>query len=322
VLFRSKANGTPHILTNSWGIFQESWDPTYANNPSHPFTKKVLEAIAEGIIVLFAAGNCGGTCPDGRCGSDNGPGRSIWGANSHPAVITVGAVNKNEEFVGYSSQGPGALDANKPDFCSVTHFSGYHPSDSGTSAATPILAGAVALLKQAVPSATQNGLKSALKSTAKDIGPGGFDQHSGAGIVRIKAAHDKLKPKVVFSTVAPCKPSVVAPCIPSRMVACKPSVLIPCKPSVVIPCMPSHVIICKPSVAIPCPSAPIACPSFMAACIIPSMAIAMCTPPEPITPPGQAWGEADPAWSGWYGWGEEGEQEVEDGEEHWYGGWE
>jgi hypothetical protein len=185
-----RANGTPHILTNSWGIFQENWDSVYARDPSHIFTRKVVEAINEGILVLFAAGNCGGTCPDGRCGADSGPGRSIWGANGHPRVITVGAVNKNEQFVGYSSQGPAALDPQKPDFCSVTHFKGYFGSDSGTSAATPVAAGVVALLKQANPGLSQDRAKAALKSTAKDIGPAGFDQHSGAGIIRPKLAFD------------------------------------------------------------------------------------------------------------------------------------
>jgi subtilisin family serine protease len=187
-----QANGTPQVLTNSWGMFQKAWDPDYCTNANHPFTRKVVEALDEGILVLFAAGNCGGTCPDGRCATDTGPGKSIWGANSHPRVITVGAVNKNEQFVGYSSQGPGALDANKPDFCSITHFTGYFTSDSGTSAATPIAAGVVALLKQAKPALTQDQVKAALKSTAKDIGPVGFDQHSGAGIIRAKAAYDAL----------------------------------------------------------------------------------------------------------------------------------
>lgn len=155
-----KANGTPHILSNSWGIFTENWDSGYARDPNHPFTRKVVEALDEGIIVLFSAGNCGDTCPDGqgRCKTDIGPGRSIWGANGHPRVITVGAVSLSEQFVGYSSQGPAALDPNKPDFCSITHFKGYFPnldpsytSDTGTSAATPIAAGVVALFKQAKP---------------------------------------------------------------------------------------------------------------------------------------------------------------------------
>ena len=187
-----RIDGTPHILTNSWGMFQKAWDPDYTTNPNHPFTRKVLEAIDEGILVLFAAGNCGGTCPDGRCGSDVGPGKSIWGANGHARVITVGAVNKNEQFVGYSSQGPAALSSDKPDFCSVTHFTGYFNSDSGTSAATPIAAGVVALLKQSKPSVTQQEIQSVLKSTAKDIGATGFDQNAGAGILRAKAAYDAV----------------------------------------------------------------------------------------------------------------------------------
>ncbi|MCP4246241.1 MAG: S8 family serine peptidase, partial [bacterium] len=130
-----KAGRGPHILTNSWGIFQEAWDTVYATNPNHPFTRKVVEALDEGILVLFAAGNCGNTCPSGRCGSDNGPGRSIWGANGHPRVMTVGAANRLEQFIGYSSQGPAALDPNKPDFCSISHFTGFYNSDNGTSAA-------------------------------------------------------------------------------------------------------------------------------------------------------------------------------------------
>jgi len=191
---RHRGDGTPHVLSNSWGMFQEDWAPDYTTNPDHPFTRKVIEAIDEGILVLFAAGNCGGTCPDGRCGPDTGPGRDIWGANGHERVITVGAVNKNEQFVGYSSQGPAALSPNKPDFCSVTHFTGYFHSDAGTSAATPIAAGIVALLKQHKPALTQDAARNLLRSTAKDIGPAGFDQHSGAGILRAKAAFDSLAP--------------------------------------------------------------------------------------------------------------------------------
>ncbi len=194
---RFRVDGTPQVLTNSWGIFQENWDPTYARNAAHPFTRKVVEAIDLGIIVLFAAGNCGDTCPDGRCGADNGPGRSIWGANGHPRVITVGAVNRLEQFIGYSSRGPAALDPNKPDFCSISHFTGYFTSDSGTSAATPIAAGVVALLRQAKPSIRQDAVKNALRATAKDIGPTGFDQHSGAGIINGRRAFDRVRGVIV-----------------------------------------------------------------------------------------------------------------------------
>lgn len=187
-----RSHGTPQVLSNSWGIFQESWNPAYARNPNHPFTRKVAEAVDLGIIVLFAAGNCGDTCPDGRCGPDTGSGRSIWGANGHDKVMTVGAVNINEQFVGYSSRGPASLSAQKPDFCAITHFTGYHNSDSGTSAATPILAGVCALLRQAKPTATTATMKAALIATCKDIGAPGFDVHAGHGIVQPKGALDRL----------------------------------------------------------------------------------------------------------------------------------
>ncbi len=189
---RYRANGTPHILSNSWGIYRKSWDPAYATDPNHPFTRKVVEAINEGIIVLFAAGNCGEGCPSGRCGSDTGPGKSIWGANGHPRVMTVGAANIQGRLIGYSSQGPAALDPHKPDFCSISHFTGYFNCDTGTSAACPVAAGVVALLKQCRPSLTQDAIKQALKNTALNIGAAGWDQHSGSGIIQARAAFDRL----------------------------------------------------------------------------------------------------------------------------------
>jgi serine protease AprX len=198
---RHRRDGTPHILTNSWGIWQRTDDIDYATDPHHPFTRKVAEAIDEGILVLFCAGNCGSTGPDARCGADKGPGRSIWGANGHPDVMTVGAANIADELTGYSSCGPAALHPAKPDFCSLTHFAGYfpaadpeldEPSDSGTSAATAIAAGVVALLKQRRPALTQHEAKEALRDTARDIRNQGFDRSSGAGVIRAKAAWDAL----------------------------------------------------------------------------------------------------------------------------------
>lgn len=188
-----RRDGTPHILTNSWGIYQESWDPEYARDADHPFTRKVVEAIAEGILVLFAAGNCGAACPSDRCGADNGPGRSIWGANGHPQVMTVGAANLEGKLVGYSSQGPAALDERKPDFCSITHFRGYFASDNGTSAACPVAAGVTALLKQAAPELTQQAARQALIDTADDFGPAGWDPHTGAGIIQAAAAWERVR---------------------------------------------------------------------------------------------------------------------------------
>jgi serine protease AprX len=191
-IHKHRTGGKPQVLCCGWGINQRLHDEQYATDVNHPLTRKVVEAMDEGLLVLFAAGNGGQSSP-ARCnGTDTGPGNSIWGANGHPRVLTVGAVNKDEQLIGYSSQGPAALDEFKPDFCGISHFQNYFFSDSGTSVACAVAAGVVALLKQARPTLTQEAIKRLLKSTAKDIGPPGWDRHSGCGIISAKMAYDAL----------------------------------------------------------------------------------------------------------------------------------
>jgi serine protease AprX len=198
-LTRFRATGTPQILSNSWGIYQAGWEPGYARDPQHPFTRKVVEAIDAGMLVLFAAGNCGEVCPDGRCGVDTGPGRSIWGANGHPRVITVGGVRLDDAWIGYSSQGPAALAADKPDVCAITHFRGYMAVDTGTSAACPVAAGVVALLKQAAPELKQDTARAALRATATDLGAPGWDGRLGAGVLHAARALAAISPRPTWT---------------------------------------------------------------------------------------------------------------------------
>jgi subtilisin family serine protease len=199
---RHRLDGTPHVLCNCWGLHKPLDQPAYANDPTHPLTRKIVEAMDEGMLVLFSAGNCGLACPARYC-QDTGNGFRIWAANGHPRVMTVGAITLREQLAGYSSPGPASLDPGKPDFCSITQFAGYYPDidpfrdpplkcDPGTSAATAIAAGVVALLKQGHPSLTQDQAKAVLKSTAKPIGPGPFNRFAGAGVIQAGAAWDAL----------------------------------------------------------------------------------------------------------------------------------
>lgn len=196
-LSRFRTGEGPHILSNSWGIYEESWAPDYARDPDHPFTRKVVEVIDAGILVCFAAGNCGEVCPSYKCRSDTGPRKSIWGANGHPKVITVGAANIRKEWIGYSSQGPAALADKKPDVCAPSHFQGYTGSDNGTSAACPTLAGVLGLLQQAKPKLRQDEAKKALQSTTTDICAPGWDYNSGSGIINAWKAFVKIKGKKI-----------------------------------------------------------------------------------------------------------------------------
>jgi hypothetical protein len=149
------------IVSNSWGVFDPSWDfpaghaGRYIDNASHPFNLVTAALSSSGADVLFAAGNCGPTCPDGRCNWPAGQ-PTITGANSHPDVLSVAGVDTNGAVVGYSSLGPGALAANKPDIASYTHFLGSQvfgsgTPDTGTSAACPVMAGVVAALRSQYP---------------------------------------------------------------------------------------------------------------------------------------------------------------------------
>ena len=118
----------PWILVNAWSIFDRSTEHPhgdYTENPHHPLNLLIDQMVDDGIDIIFAAGNCGQYCPDIRCGErDVGPGHSIYGANSHPRVLTTGAVRTDAIWLGRSSQGPGqpGLSRWKPDLCAPSHF--------------------------------------------------------------------------------------------------------------------------------------------------------------------------------------------------------
>jgi subtilisin family serine protease len=196
------ADPAPLVVNNSWGLFDRSEDEpigspeNYSANPEHPFNQIVGSLVAAGADVLFAAGNCGGSCPDPRCGAgDRGPGASIHGANAHPDVITVAAVTVTHRRLGYSSQGPGGLYRRKPDLAAYSHFrgSGVYPADSGTSAASPVAAGVAAALRQRLPRASYAPaqLKGLLQATARDLGGPGWDYDFGYGVVDAAAAAER-----------------------------------------------------------------------------------------------------------------------------------
>lgn len=185
-----RAGQGPDILSNSWGLYQQSWDPAppghpanYTHNPQHPFNRKVLEAMDAGLLVVFAAGNCGEVCADMRCSADTGPGRSIRGANGLPRVICVGAANVRRDWVGYSSQGPSTLDLEKPDICGYTHFQGSTACDSGTSAACPVVAGVLGLMRAVKPDLGQDQARGVLRNSAQHPMGTHWDNRYGRGIV-------------------------------------------------------------------------------------------------------------------------------------------
>ena len=92
------------VVNSSWAMFHPSWDfpvghpGNYSDNANHPFNRIVSSLERLGADILFAAGNCGADCPDGRCQGTTS--NTIYGANGHPSVLTIAGVDVNKKRVG------------------------------------------------------------------------------------------------------------------------------------------------------------------------------------------------------------------------------
>jgi hypothetical protein len=198
----------PWILVNAWAIYDTKSEVppgSYTNGPQHAFNLEVVDAVNSEIDVVFCAGNCGQFCPDMRCGAaDIGPGRSVLGANSLDAVLSVGAVRSDAKWLGYSSQGPGqpTLGTEKPDLCAASQFGETNDAfttNTGTSAACGLAAGVVAALRSnpnrdwGPNRVSLNDLKGILNRTARKTDGPLWNRRTGNGILDARAAFDELE---------------------------------------------------------------------------------------------------------------------------------
>ena len=185
------ANGAD-ILTASLG-----WP--HKENPDRATWRAVCEnTIAAGVVVIYAGGNEGkGNAPD-----------NIRTPGDVPDVITVGAVYCDDAVASFSSRGPVTWQnvppyndhpyppgLKKPDVAApgvntTSHLKtgGGYTQMSGTSMATPHVAGVAALLLQADPSLDHFGVRNHLYTTAIDLGTKGKDNRYGWGRVDALAA--------------------------------------------------------------------------------------------------------------------------------------
>jgi len=101
-----------------------------------------------------------------------------------PYAVSVGATYwSDDSYEPYSSQGPTNDGRVKPDFCAPAGVlsSTYGPAGFfGTSAATPHVSGAIALLKRKMPY-TLDEIKGILEARAEDLGSAGKDNIFGHG---------------------------------------------------------------------------------------------------------------------------------------------
>jgi serine protease len=89
----------------------------------------------------------------------------------------------------------------------VSNISDDYGYYSGTSMASPHVAGAAALVWSTIPSASAADIKAALAATATDLGPAGFDNTYGSGLVNAYEAAKRLAPGAFPPVVTPTTPT-------------------------------------------------------------------------------------------------------------------
>ena len=170
------------VINLSLGVFKNYLSRSLQN----AFQSAVSYAKDKGSIVVAAAGN------------DNGKVENSYPAGI-PDVIAVGATDANNKRAWFSNFGklldftaPGvdvlSLKAGGVSFGSSSVVDPDYVRASGTSMASPVVAGVVALLRAIQPLFSFDQILSRLRSTATDLGSQGFDSYYGYGLINALGA--------------------------------------------------------------------------------------------------------------------------------------
>lgn len=187
------ADNGADIISMSLGWLQ-AW------SPDRPVWRtNCINTQAMGTMMVIAAGNEGSCCA---------PVDSVRTPGDVPEVTTVGATDCNDNLAGFSSLGPvewanvapwfdhpfppGLIKPNVSAPGVSTISASAFPCDgyralSGTSMATPHVAGAAALLRGVRPDLSIDEVRTALETTALDLGSAGPDNAFGSGRIDVRA---------------------------------------------------------------------------------------------------------------------------------------
>lgn len=137
-------------------------------------------------LVVAAAGNCGdiNSWRFNNCLFHNSP--SIPAA--FPEAVSVVSVNRDLSHSVFSTQGNSVEVAAAGAGIMSTVLLGGYETYSGTSMASPGVAGVAALIWAHNPNLTAEQVRQLLRTTARDLGAPGFDPYFGHGLVQADAA--------------------------------------------------------------------------------------------------------------------------------------
>lgn len=185
-----------HISNNSWGPTD---DGANIGGPGVLSRGALEQGVntgrgGRGVIYMWAAGN----------GHDKGDRSTYDGWNNSPYTLSVGAVDDQGNMTWYSEHGPNLVisapsnGANRQTI-TTTNNTGYTDTFGGTSSATPLASGVVALMLQANPNLGWRDVQEIMIRTARKNSPAdaewvvngagfNFNHKWGAGVVNAQAA--------------------------------------------------------------------------------------------------------------------------------------
>ena len=209
----------------------------------------VAYAVAQGVLVVAAMGNH----------EQSNPGAPSFPA-AYPSVLSVGAVNQAKQRAVFSVRGP-HIDVVAPGVnIRSTDWDDTYSSKSGTSMATPHVAGLAALMKCCNPNLSADQIADIIRQTAEPLRENPGDpvpnDSFGSGLIDAAKAIQRACP-----IIAPL-PCIPKPCIlPPRpcFLPPKPCIINPPKPCIIDPprpCIPRPCVIDPPNPCIVNPPRP------------------------------------------------------------------
>src|SRR5262249_25155588 len=203
----------------------------------------IAYAIADGVVVCVAMGN-------------GGPAAGASFPAAYQDVVAGGAIDQADHRASFSQVGP-HIDIAGPGvgILSTVWDNGF-TTMSGTSMATPHVAGVAALVLSINPNLTGAQAADILRQTARPLRDNPGDpvpnNNYGFGCVDAQAAVNRAIPPTQAIT---CRPSVITICRTLQLTC--PTQAITCRPSVDIRCPTLELTCQRPSVTVQCPSGPV-----------------------------------------------------------------
>ncbi len=158
-------------------------------------------AFEKGILVVNSAGNSG---------PNDGTNGGIWAPADAAGVLTIGAVNANGTIASFSSRGSAYQPTQKPDVVAqglgayVVNENGAIVANNGTSFSSPITAGGVTSLWQALPGASNAEIMDYIRQSSSQYSTPNYDYGYGipdlglALIIGLTSQEEKAKEFKIF----------------------------------------------------------------------------------------------------------------------------